>query len=160
MMSLWFCVFSLHVVSLFLCDHLLCKVGTVNGNAGKSNIEVTLISPDVSVGVETGEVDLEGLVNDLSVREVKLLINAQDVQFVPVIKGYFNKKYICWKDLIVLRYTAQIQFREAFRYEFNIINNSQREKSLDERIPPEIQLNYLQEDIFKVISPNEFEGLQ
>lgn len=129
-------------------------------NTEKSEIVITLITPDVSAGVEIGEVDLEGLVNDLSVKEVKLLINAQEVQFVPVNKGYFSKKvYLSQRYNDVTVYGSNLR-RQNFRYEYKIVNHSKREKSADELLPPKIELNYLQEDLFKVLSPSEFDNLQ
>ena len=141
-------------------NNLVCKEDTVTEVVLKSDIQITLISPDVVAGVEIGEVSLEGLVNDLSVSEVKLLVNAQEVQYVPVIKGYFSKKIYLLERLNRLTIYGSNSARKTFRYEYNVVNHSQREKTIDERIPPTIQLNYLQEDTFKVISPDEFENLQ
>ena len=139
---------------------LSCVISNNLLDGVRSNIEVTLITPDATAGIDIGEVDLEGLVNDLSVAEVKLLINDQEVQFVPVIKGYFSKKvYFAERENLLTIYGSNAA-RDVFRFEYRIINHSQREKSIEEQIAPKLNLNYLKEGIFKILSPYEYENVQ
>ncbi len=146
--------------SNYVFSNSLLGAALQKNNAEASSVEITLITPDVLVGVDIGEVNLEGLVNDLRVREVKLLINDQEVQFVPVIKGYFSKKvYFSQRENILTIYGSN-SVRDMFRFEYKIVNHSKRERSLDERIAPELQLNSLKEGSFKILSPYEFENLQ
>ena len=125
-----------------------------------SDIEVTLISPELGQEVDSADVELEGLVNDLSVKEVKVLVNSQEVQFVPVNKGYFQRKLnFDQRENRLTIYGANFD-RKYFRYEFTYINSSKAKKTLEQKVPPILKLNHLQEGKFKILSPREYETLE
>lgn len=100
----------------------------------QTKIEVTLISPEIQLGVNIDEVLIEGLVNDLSINEIKILINSQEVQFVPVIKGYFKRMANFSQRNNLLTIYGSNSEKNLFRFEFNIINHSKRQKTIEETV--------------------------
>ena len=122
-------------------------------------IQVTLISPEPGVEVRSDEVLLEGLISDLSVTEVKVLVNEKEVEFLEVKNGYFSGKVTF--DLRTNRLTlyGASANRRYFRQEFEFVNGQKRERSLEERVPPKIQLIGLEKDTFKILSPRQYSEL-
>lgn len=125
----------------------------------QNKIEVTLISPEIQLGVNIDEVLIEGLVNDLSINEIKILINSQEVQFVPVIKGYFKRMANFSQRNNLLTIYGSNSEKNLFRFEFNIINHSKRQKTIEETVAPIIEVTHLNENNFTVLSPIDFENL-
>ncbi|PCJ21055.1 MAG: hypothetical protein COB02_00255 [Candidatus Cloacimonadota bacterium] len=125
-----------------------------------NNLEITLISPEIGTHLNQDSILLEGLVSDLSIEEIKVLINSQKIQFVKVTKGYFKQEVLFDKRVnhLVL-YGANFK-RDYFKKEFIFINHSRREKTKDEKIPPELFLNYLEPDVFKTLSPSEYASIK
>jgi hypothetical protein len=129
------------------------------GSRQFASIEITLISPTLGEEVEIDTVVLEGLVSDLSVTEIKVLVNSQPLQFVPVRKGYFEGKlFLDQRVNRVTLYGANAS-REYFRQEYEILNKLKRKKSISERIAPRISLNHLEVNQFKILSPVQFAKL-
>lgn len=129
-------------------------------SALEKEIKVTLIAPEPDAGVASEEMLVEGLVDDLSVSEIKLLINSQQVQFVPVNKGYFSRSVnFSERDNLLTIYGANSN-RKIFRFEFKITNHSKREKTLEEKIAPSIKVTSLIENEFNILSPQDFQNLK
>lgn len=125
----------------------------------EDEIEITLISPIVSEGVRTDKVALEGLINDLSVEELKVVVNDQPIQFVQVKKGYFQGTLnLDERENHVVLYGATFE-RKYFRFEARIINYSRKVKTLEQRIAPKLSLNHLNPEEFKVLSPAQYETM-
>lgn len=128
-------------------------------NINPEKIEVTLISPEIELGINIDEILIEGLVNDLTVDEVKILINSQEVQFVPVIKGYFKRMAnFSERDNLLTIYGTNSQ-KKIFRFEYQITNHSKRKKTVEEKVAPIVEVNYLDENNFNILSPVDFEDL-
>lgn len=125
----------------------------------QNKIEVTLISPEVQVGINVDEVLIEGLVNDLSIDEIKILINSQEVQFVPVIKGYFKRMANFSERNNLLTIYGSNSEKDLFRFEFKVTNHSKRQKTIEETIAPIIEVSHLSENNFTVLSPIDFQNL-
>jgi len=135
---------------------LLCG----RGSEALASIELTLISPEPGQAVEMDTVVLEGLISDLSVTEVKVLVNSQAVRFISVEKGYFEGKLFLDQRVNRVTFYGANARREYFRTEFEFINQLKRKKTISERIAPRISLNYLEGNRFKILSPVQFQTLK
>ena len=124
-----------------------------------SEVEVTLISPEPGEAVKHREVQLEGLVNDYSVSEIKVLLNDQEVRFLPVRNGFFSGTLHFDQRRNRLTLYGATADRRYFRREFQFINQLEREKSLEERVPPEIFLSGFTQDRFQILSPRQYSEL-
>lgn len=123
-------------------------------------VTVTLISPEPGGRLEQPEVILEGLVSDYSVKEVKILLNQQEVRFIPVTNGFFTTDLFLDERVNRLTIYGATPDRKYFRQEFSFINMLERERTVEERVPPSIIISGLKEDEFKIISPADFSKLK
>lgn len=123
------------------------------------SIDVTLISPEPGETVGQTEVTLEGLISDYSVKEVKILLNQQEVRFVPVQNGFFTANLLLDARLNRLTVYGATPDRKYFRQEFQFINALEREKTIEERVPPSIFVSGLLENQFKILSPADYSKL-
>ncbi|MCO4783813.1 MAG: hypothetical protein KC646_15910 [Candidatus Cloacimonetes bacterium] len=142
LLCLNFCLF----MSFFVC---ICS----------NDLELTLISPEIGTQLSQDTIILEGLVSDLSIEEIKVLINSQKVQFVKVKKGYFNQEVLFDQRVNSLVIYGANQNRDYFRKEFIFINVSRRKKTKEEMIKPDFYLNSLKPDTFKTLSPSEYKNI-
>jgi hypothetical protein len=137
----------------------LALVFTICNYSENKQIEITLISPE-SETVSKSEILLEGLITDITVTEMKLMVNQKELEYLPVKKGYFAKPIrLDQRENHVALFGANFK-REHFRKEYLFINKSIPEKSPEEKVPPRLELNHLKPDSFTVLGSERFHDLK
>lgn len=136
-----------------------CLMFPTNLNATENTVLITLISPETGKAVSKSDIILDGLISDLSVNEVKIGINAQEILFLPVVNGYFRTEAFFDQRINKVTIFGANAQRQYFREEYEFTNLSQREKSPEELIPPTVELNHLKENTFTILSPVQYKSL-
>ncbi len=138
---------------IFIYGLVLVCSSSFGVRAEENDIQVTLIFPETVVHLPQQESTFEGLVSDLSVKQIRLLVNDQPLRFVDVNRGFFEDRVVLDRRENRIEISGANQGRKYFQTVFAIENTALPERSAEEKIPPMVEVAGLDEQTVNILSP-------